>query len=161
MERDLDDQLRQFWELESLGIVKEESSVYEKFVQKIFFDGQRYQVSLPWRENHPPLPDHFELCRKRLTGLLKRLKQTPQLLAEYDAVIRDQMTRGIVEVVVDPLLSDSDETHYLPHHAVVRQDKTTSKLRIVYDASAQDERPLSKRLFVLDQVLVSQSLTSY
>ena len=41
VERDLDDQLRRFWELESLGIVKGESSVNEKFVQKISFDGQR------------------------------------------------------------------------------------------------------------------------
>jgi hypothetical protein len=44
--------LSEFWmttfdELESLGIVKGELSVYEKFVQRISFDGQRYEVSLP------------------------------------------------------------------------------------------------------------------
>ena len=43
-----------------------------------------------------------------------------------------------MEVVIDPLLSDSDKTHYLPHHGVVRQ---TSKLRIVYDASARTSGP--------------------
>ena len=35
----------------------------------------------------------------------------------------------------------SDRTHYLPHHGIVQQDKTTSKLRIVYDASAQSMGP--------------------
>ena len=40
--------------------------------------------------------------------------------------------------VVDP--SDIESmgiTHYLPHHAAIKEDKQTSKLRIVYDASAR------------------------
>ena len=87
------------------------------------------------------MPDNLELCRRRLDSLLRRLKQNPQLLAEYDSIIRDQMSCGIVEVVNDPSLSEHDRVHYLPHHGVVRQDKTTSKLRIVYDASAKTKGP--------------------
>ena len=95
VEQNLDDQLKRFWELESLGITKDEPSVYDKFVQQISFNGQRYQVSLPWREN---TPDNLELCHRRLDSLLQRLKQNPQLLTEYDSVIRGQLSRGIVEV---------------------------------------------------------------
>ena len=141
VEQNLDDQLRRFWELESLGIMKDEPSVYDKFVQRISFDGQRYQVSLPWKENAPPLPDNFELCRRRLDSLLRRLKQNPPLLVEYDSVIRDQLSRGIIEVVNNTSLDGHERIHYLPHHGVVRQDKTTSKLRIVYDASAKTNGP--------------------
>lgn len=47
-ETNLDNCLRRFWELESLGIARDETSVYDKFVQQITFDGQRYEVSLPW-----------------------------------------------------------------------------------------------------------------
>lgn len=141
VEWNLDDQLRRFWELETLGIMKDEPSIYDKFVQQISFDGRRYQVSLPWRENHSPLPDNLELCHRRLDNLLRRLKQNPPLLAEYDSVIRDQLSRGVVEVVDNPSSSEHDRVHYLPHHGVVRRDKTTSKLRIVYDASARTNGP--------------------
>ena len=141
LEPNLEDHLKRFWELESLGIAKDEASVYDKFVQQIRFDGNRYEVSLPWKEHHPPLPDHLDLCHKRLNSLLKRLRQTPQLLTEYDAIIRDQLDKGMVEIVAKPTLAVSDRVHYLPHHGVVRQDKATSKLRVVYDASARSTGP--------------------
>ena len=141
MEPSLDDRLKQFWELESLGVMNNESSVYEKFVQEIRFDGQRYEVSLPWKEHHPPLQDHLELCRGRLTSLLRRLRQTPELLLEYNSIIQDQLSKGIIEIVPHPSRGESDRIHYLPHHGVVRLDKATSKLRIVYDASARLSGP--------------------
>ena len=124
----LEGSLKWFWDIESLGIVREEDSLYNKFVQRITFDGHRYEVCLPWKEHHPPFLTHYELCYKRLLGLLRRLKQTPQLLNEYDHIIRDQLEKGIVESVPDPSCSATDRTHYLPHHLVLRQDKSTTEL---------------------------------
>ena len=55
---------------------------------------------------------------------------------------------------------------YLPHHAVVQQHKTTTKLHVVYDASAKDDGPsLNECLYkspkfnqlVLDLLLCFQS----
>ena len=77
--------------------------------------------------------------KKRLLSLLGRLKHQPTVLKEYDATIRDQLRRGIIEVVDDGEYQPVSMTHYTPHHAVSRQDKETSKLRIVYDASARDD----------------------
>ena len=33
------------------------------------------------------------------------------------------------------------EAHYIPHHAVIRHDEETTKLRIVFDGSAKENRP--------------------
>lgn len=139
--QDLDESLKRFWDLETLGIREDENSVYEEFEKSVTSRDGRYEVQLPWKEPHPVLPDNYNLSQKRLTGLLRRLRQNPKVLREYDAVIRDQLNRGIVEIVRQPEASDDREVHYIPHHAVVREDKTTTKLRIVYDASAKTNGP--------------------
>ena len=79
---------------------------------------------------------------KCLFGLLRRLKSDPSLLKEYNDVITDQLNRGIVEMVKETNLSQNhNEVHYIPHHAVIRHDKETTKLRIVFDGSAKENGP--------------------
>ena len=61
----LQEALKRSWELESLGILKDEQSVYDTFTQQISFKQGRYKVHLcTWKESHPLLPDNYELCRK-------------------------------------------------------------------------------------------------
>ena len=136
-DQSLDTQLKKFRELESFGIVKNELSVYDKFINEITFKDCRYEVRLPWKDSHSELPDNFELSCKRLGNLLSRLQKNPELLSEYDFVIRDQLSQGVVEIVKDPFVKTNKRVHYLPHHAVVRHDRETTKLRVVYDASAR------------------------
>ena len=69
----LDKELRSFWELESFGIRKEDP-VQEQFTESIQIVDGRYQVSLPWRQYHEPLPTIHELSLKRLHGLLRRMR---------------------------------------------------------------------------------------
>ena len=130
-------ELKKFWDLESLGV--RSPSVYEEFLEKLSYKGDHYEVNLPWKATHPPLPDNYELSRQRLSSLLGRLRKEPEVLKEYDSVIRDQIQRGIVEVVERDANPGSHEVHYISHHAVIRRDKSTTKLRIVYDASAKPD----------------------
>ena len=58
-------------------------------------------------------------------------------MKDYDSVMRSQLEQGIVESVSSKPEPDDSGVHYLPHHAVIRRDKETTKLRIVYDASAK------------------------
>lgn len=139
----LDDRLKMFWDLEYLGISPSpDSTVSEDFENSIRFVDGRYQVELPWKQSHPPLADHYDLCLKRLRGLLRRLQQDPSVLQEYDTIIRDQVERGIVEIVNECPDDDAcGQIHFMPHHAVMRRDKDTTKVRIVYDASAHSNGP--------------------
>ena len=66
-----DDHLKQFWELESLEVTDDKTSMYKNFVQQIEHNGQRYDVSMRWKEHHPLLPNHYYLCHRHLINLLR------------------------------------------------------------------------------------------
>jgi hypothetical protein len=73
-----------------------------------------------------------------LVGKLK----AQNIIEEYDGVIKDQLKSGIIEEVNPSGSSTVNMTHYIPHHPVIRRDKNTTKLRVVYDASAKvDSNP--------------------
>ena len=132
-------ELSKFWDLEALGVMPEsEDEVYKQFLNKVQMKEGRYEVSLPWKNMHPALPDNYSLSYSRLASLITRLRKTPAVLSEYDSVIRDQESKGIIENVgVEP----PGKVHYLPHREVVRSDKQTTKLRIVFDASSKRNGP--------------------
>ena len=134
----LDNTIRSFWELESFGIPSTDRSLYNELRDTIVFRNRRYEVQLPWKKPRQDLPNNYDLNLKRLNGLLRRLKHEPDILAEYHTVIKTQLQQGIMEPIENQLSVDIPEVHYLPHHAVVRRDKTTTKLRVVYDASARN-----------------------
>ena len=137
---ELESQVKRFWELESLGINKYEQSFYEEYLNTICRDEyNRYEVRLPFKEIHPLIHDNFELFKKRLLNLHQKLKDNSDLLKAYNDIFLEQKQNGIIEEVMSP--GKLGETHYIPHHPVIRDDKTTTKIRIVFDASARDNGP--------------------
>lgn len=139
---DLTNQLKTFWQTETIGIydnMDDNSDVpsNEDFLE-IKHDGTRYSVKLPWKPDCSQLPDHYDLCRNRLLSLHKRLKKHSELhvATEYDSIIREQLKSGIIEQVERTNKEQTTNIHYMPHHAVIREDRSTTKLRIVYDGSA-------------------------
>ena len=73
-----------------------------------------------------------------MKGQLKRLRKEPEVLDEYDSIIKEQLNSGVIEKVAE--LEETEKVHYLPHHAVIRKDAETMKLRIVYDASSKERK---------------------
>ncbi len=57
----LEEQVSKFWKLESIGVLKAEQSVYESFKEEISFTEGRYEVKLPWKPDHPVLPDNYKI----------------------------------------------------------------------------------------------------
>ena len=90
--------MHKFWSLESLGIIGKEI-VVERFLKNVSKNDGRYEVKLPWKDQHPLLYDNFILAKKRLDSLPKRLKQSSALLKQYAHITNEKLKNIIVEEV--------------------------------------------------------------
>ena len=108
---------------------------YSNFQKTVQFEDGRYVVRWPWRDPAECLTDNYGLAFGRLCSLYKRLSSQPDVLEQYDTAILDQFSRNIIEPVDD--LNPGVLVHYLPHHGVFKPGHQTTKLRVVYDASAK------------------------
>ena len=94
------------------------------------------------------ITNNSQLAYGRLKSCLKKMRDKPELLDKYDAIIQDQLSKGVIEKV-DVHVADGF-VHYIPHHAVITPQKTTTKVRVVYDASAKtssEQKSLNECLF--------------
>ncbi|XP_047987201.1 uncharacterized protein LOC125227053 [Leguminivora glycinivorella] len=136
----LDTKLQRFWELESIPdyphLTKDELRCESIFVETHTRDENgKYTVSLPFKENAPPLGDSRAIALSRLTKLEARLSRDPALRENYNKCIQEYLDLGHMEPVSD-LASPGISPYYLPHHIIVKSS-TTTKYRIVYDASCK------------------------
>ena len=136
--------IEDFWALETIGIkdcptMTDDDQALSEFNKSIKLVSNRYQVRWPWRKDHPTLPENYKLAYGRLVSTIKRLKEDPETLRKYNEIIEDQIKKGIIERV-DINSIKGEIKHYIPHHGVVKPNNRTTKLRIVYDASAKSKR---------------------
>jgi hypothetical protein len=122
--------------MESIGIKNDESPSKE-FLPEIRFDQQeeRYEVELPWKPECFPKNTGYDARLSRLHQLHSRLKKDDNLMEEYDKVIQQQLNSGIIEEVSQ----DDHEGYYLPHHGVLKTERETTKLLVVFDGSARPD----------------------
>ena len=102
-------------------------------MEDIKFENSRYVVKLPFKENIPFVSDDYDVSLNRLSKLKNRLSKSIDTLVKYDKVITDQLEHGVIEKV--ERIDITGKVKYLPHQAVIRDDHTSTKLRVVFDAS--------------------------
>ena len=157
--------LEKFWKTESIGIQSAESDTcqFVKEFVNVRHNGQRYEVELPFKGDCLPIPDNYNLCYNRLKSMHFKLRKTPDILREYENIIQEQLAAGIIENIPNQSseeLNDED-VHYLPHHGVIRKNRETTKLRIVYDGSAKSQgQQLSLNREQLRTTTITLSTTS-
>ncbi|XP_045541793.1 uncharacterized protein LOC106716081 isoform X1 [Papilio machaon] len=135
----LEMQLRRFWELEELPKTgadtrtDEERACEEHFVgttrRKV--DG-RFCVRIPFKGSPDRLGDTYSIAERRFKALERRLERNTNYKAQYVKFMKEYADLGHMSLV-----RNYGTPHYfMPHHGVFREHSTTTKLRVVFDASA-------------------------
>ena len=65
------------------------------------------------------------------------MSKDPELFAQYDNIIQEQLKEDIVEIA--PNTAQGTEFS-LSHHSVMRQEAETTKVRIVYDGLTRENQ---------------------
>lgn len=135
------DQVKALWELEAIGIKDDPTENDDQKAMEYYEQNSRqletgeYCMKWLWREEHPDLPTNASLAIRRLQSVLEKLKnnEDKDLLEKYDGIIKEQLNNNIIEEA--PAQTEGLE-HYIPHQPVINMERST-KIRIVYDASAR------------------------
>ncbi|GFS87042.1 integrase catalytic domain-containing protein [Trichonephila clavipes] len=91
----------------------------------------RYILKLPFRDDSS-IGDSKEGALKRFYSLERKLHSNNQLKEQYTEFMEEYQNLSHMT----PLASDVKSPHYfLPHHGVINDNSSTTKLRVVFDGS--------------------------
>ncbi|GBL92842.1 hypothetical protein AVEN_70684-1 [Araneus ventricosus] len=82
------------------------------------------------------LSDSYQMASKRLNNLWKRLNRDPTMKFLYSEFLREYKNLNHMEEITNCNHSNDDGC-FLPHQGVLRPSSITTKLRVVFDASAK------------------------
>ncbi|KAH6926094.1 hypothetical protein HPB50_014245 [Hyalomma asiaticum] len=97
----------------------------------------RYEVRLPWKKTIR-LEDNFSVATKHLGNLMRKLMKDHSLLEKYDKTIRVYLDEGSAERDSSSSYTPDHRPYYKPHRAVIKEDRTTTMIRIIFDASSHE-----------------------
>ena len=158
--------LQSFWELDSVPKTDQRSP--EDRLAELHFKTNfqrlpegRYQVRLPFRENVVVLGNSMSKACSQLRRVLANLQKDPRVHEMYNDFLQEYLDLShMCKIPKSRRSSNNAESYYLPHHHVLKEDKTTTKLRVVFNGSAVTSSGVSLNDKLLQGPVVQDSLFS-
>jgi len=125
----LEDLVRPFWEVENLdsGVImasKVELECEDHFIKNLYrLPSGAYSVRLCETQAH-----------RRFLNLERKLQRNPHLKHQYVAFIKEYLELNHMSRVSSEAVGPC--RYFLPLHCVLKEDSTTTKLRVVFDGSS-------------------------
>ena len=142
------DNLQRFWEIEEIPTITQWTSEQQKCENHFKSTTRRnsegrFVVKLPFKDSKP-LGDSYHQAKRRLRSLIFRLEKQPDVYNRYSQFIQEFIELGHMEEVPrNKIHMPATNCFYLPHHCVIKDASSTTKLRVVFDASAKSTSGVS------------------
>ncbi|XP_055911761.1 uncharacterized protein LOC129945849 [Eupeodes corollae] len=143
----LNEFVERFWELETVSGQKskwtEEQTECEELFNKSIEElpSGRLMLKLPFKKDPETLGDSYGAAFRRFMSLERRLQKDSSLKSAYVDFLREYQTLGHMSLVRNPVLNEPH--YYLPHQCVLRPNSSSTKLRVVFDASCRTATQVS------------------
>ncbi|XP_055542839.1 uncharacterized protein LOC129728426 [Wyeomyia smithii] len=156
----VDKLLRLFWEVEEVNLLRQLTQDETKAVEFFHSTHQRdaagrFVVRLPFDESKPALGDSLISATQRLKSMERKFKVNPEFKKLYRQFMTEYLELGHMErVPPEEVNIPVEKRFYFPHHAVLKSESTTTKLRVVFDGSSKTTTGISLN----DRLLVGPNI---
>lgn len=164
----LNDTLSAFWKSEQVPEIFPEKLPEHDYCEKLFdettkLEGNKFQVSMPLKvpleQVNSELGESFHLAYERFINLEKRLHKNTTLFHAYKKFIDEYIQLNHAEVCnINSYNMSKDPVYFLPHHAVIKENAQTTKLRAVFDGSMPTNKKISLNNLLLNGPVVQKDL---
>ena len=142
-------EMNEFWSTESMGVEvqpclceAEKLSQAERQEAKLIEESciksaNQWIIPYPWKRDPSLLPDNKEQAIKRLETAERRLNRNPEHAKAYDEQMKEMENMNLSRKI-----SSEEEreykgpVRYISHHAIIRPEKKSTLLRIMYNSSS-------------------------
>ena len=140
----IDATLKKFWTMEELPgestnkkfLTPEQKSCEDHFVKNTTLTSlKKFEVSLPFKSSPETLGSSYETAKRRFLALEKRLEKNSELKCMYLDFMKEYVDLGHMSPTNNTIPNTSH--YFIPHQCVIRPQSTTTKLRVVFDASCK------------------------
>lgn len=154
LDYELDDLLKKFWIQEEVFSSLQDKLTAEEVQCEEHFKSThsrtpegRYMVKLPFKSKPTCLGDSRTPALKMLHRMQNRFASNPSFRADYSKFIKEYEDLGhMCRAFSHPRIGNL--SFYLPHHGVVRECSTTTKLRVVFNGSLKTNQGISLNEFL-------------
>lgn len=140
IDESIDTQLKKYRQLEECSTSEKHLSQEELFCEEHYSrtrerdpDG-RFIVSIPFKEPVLKIGKSYDLAYNRFIALERKLSKNCDLKLQYSAFNDEYIRLAHMSKIEMP--SEDSVVFYLPHHCVLKEDSSTTKLRVVFDGRA-------------------------